>query len=302
MAGESFDLDAGSVDQEVAAILESKQEPSATVEETAEATVEDAVPVAETAETVGESEEAYVPGWMDELSGLMANPNQNIVPQAPPDYPQPPPQYPPQYPNYPPPPPQSVPPQLPQTELDMLLERPRDFIAQVAAQTTAPNTQYMRDMERQVGTLMRTNANQAFNSALSKADGAYRQIFNKDNAFRGNQKVKENVDRLIYSALQRVSDGIAQGQFNAGAALDDPAFFPALLYTAKLRAGSGFASNEPSVPAGATMESVSPPAAQESGTKLDPELQGVADALGPAFERELKQAVASAEKHGDMIW
>lgn len=297
MAGESFDLDAGSVDQEVAAILESEQTPSASVEETAEATVDEAVPATEAVETVEEPAEEYVPGWMDELSGLMANPNQNIVPQGPPNYPQPA-QYPPQYPNYPPPPPQNA----PQNELDMLLERPRDFIAQVAAQATAPNAQYMRDMERQVGTLMRTNANQAFNSALSKADGAYRTVFNKDNAFRGNQKVKENVDKLIYSALQRVSDGIAQGQFNAGAALDDPAFFPALLYTAKLRAGSGFASNEPSVPAGATMESVSPPAAQESGTKLDPELQGVADALGPAFERELKQAVASAEKRGDMIW
>jgi hypothetical protein len=244
----------------------------------------------------------YQPDWLNDLSSLMDNPNQNMIPE--PAYYQPPPApyypQPPQY--YQPPPPPPAPPQMSKGDLDFLLENPREYIAQVASMATSGQQQYVRQMEAQVSRLMDNTAKQTFNQAAQAVADGYKNVLNRDNTFKGNENVRRQVDALLQRAMGSVYQGISRGNFHAGAALKDPAFFPALLYTAKLKAGVGFRGSEAMPPAGATMEYVTSPVQSDAGRPLDPDLQLVADALGPAYAKQLREAVAEADKLGDMIW
>lgn len=293
---ESFDLDAASGD--AAEVATAEAVPTSSMDDSVGGFADDvssateAVPAA--AEATPEPElPMYEPtSWLDSMAGAM-NPT---PPPPPPGYP---PQYPPQPPQYAPPPPQQSP---PQSSLDGLLENPDQYISRIAAQAAAPQQQYINQMEDRVGKLMADSANKAYGSARQSIEEGYRTVLNNDNTFRGNENVRHAIDGMLQRAMWSVQQGIANGNFNAGQALADPTFFPTLLHAAKLKAGVGFQAPGAATPAGANIESVTPPAHQESGTSLDPDLQGVANALGPAFERELKAAVASAEKHGDMVW
>jgi hypothetical protein len=271
---EKVDLDAASV----------TAEPEAPV----------AAPVAEIAQAPD-----IQPDWLNELSSLMDNPNQGMVP--PPQQYYPPPQ---QY--YPPPPQYYQPPQRPpqqnKGDLDFLLESPREYIAQVANMATAGQQQYVQQMEAQVSRLMDNTARQTFGEAAQAVADGYKNVLNRDNTFKGNANVRNQVEYMLQRAMATVQHGISRGNFHAGAALRDPAFFPALLYTAKLKSGVGFRSNEAMQPAGATMEYVAAPVQSDAGRPLDPDLQLVADALGPAYAKQLREAVAEADKLGDMIW
>jgi hypothetical protein len=181
-----------------------------------------------------------------------------------------------------------------------MLENPRQYIAAIASMATQPQQQYISQMENQVRALQQNSAIQAYNKARESIEHGYREILNRDNTFKGNENVRNAVDGMLQRAMMSVQYGIQNGNFNAGAALSDPTFFPAMLYTAKLKCGVGQTASDAMPPAGANMETVSPPAQRSTGPQLDPDLQGVADALGPAFEKELRAALADNEKSGDL--
>ena len=290
---ESFDLGDAPVSTETAEV---------SVDSTPE-TVSETPDTSAVADSPPDNGVNYEPSWLDELSGLMDNPQQQVIPQAPPGYPG---NYPQQYYQQPqqyyqPPQQQQAPPVTPQ-DIDYLLDNPRGYIQSIANQSAEQARAYAANVERQVSQIMRNSAAEAYGNARGTIEKGYREVFNKDNSYRGNENVRRMVDGTLQKMMGSVQQAIASGNFRAAQVFQDPSFFPTLLYAAKMKAGAGFSGQQAARPAGATMEGVTPPVHRESGPRLDSDLQGVADALGPAFEKELKKQLAEAEKRGDLVW
>ena len=152
------------------------------------------------------------PDWLD---GAGAVPEPEPAPQ---------PQYPPQqpYPQAPPPQYAQVPQQAPQTLSDQQIESfvrgPRDFvepiIREIVESQMGPAAMQSQQAAYGVQSFISSQAEASIGNAKRAIGDAYKDVFNQDEAFRGNKELQNRVGASLHGLLEQAAHGARGGNFN----------------------------------------------------------------------------------------
>lgn len=194
------------------------------------------------------------PDWLD---GAGAIPEPEPAPQ---------PQYPPQqpYPQAPPPQYAQVPQQAPQTMSDQQIESfvrdPDTYVnrlvqAQVE-QAMGPTAMQANQAAYGVQSFISSQAEASIGNAKRAIGDAYRDVFNQDEAFRGNKELQNRVGASLQGLLEQAAYGARGGNFNDIALFQSfgPAQARATLAAAKALMGIQGQAVAPMNVAGAVVE------------------------------------------------
>lgn len=151
-----------------------------------------------------------------------------------------------QYPQYVPPPQQPVP-QGP-SPLDLLLERPSEFVDQRMLPIVGPLAGEMIQLRQQFQQMRQERAQMAVAQARSAIEGHYESVFNRDSAF-GNPQVRATAEQAM-AEHHRDAQRRAM-QYNDYSLLEQekhPYFAQAILFLSKLQ--NGYPAGQAPTPVG----------------------------------------------------
>jgi hypothetical protein len=244
------------------------------------------------------------PVWFNEIDQALAMGGVNAPAPAPAPPPQ---QYDPNAGYYQPPP--QAPPQQPQNDprqdIDRLFQDPRAFIAEASRTGMEPiAAQYAGQARMEIERMRHANTTNAMHSVRTGLEKNYSEVLNKDNSFKSNEDVKGLVEGTLRTMSMQAANAAYGGNYAPVRVFENPKFYAAILAGAKAMAGVPDVNPEPAVPRGHAPSRVAPQ--QDTGNarvNLPPDLEEVAREVGSeAYRRELEEAYAEAQKHGDISW
>jgi len=275
----------------------SLDDPIPAAEPTPEPAPETPAPVVEPEPVAEPAPEAVDTSWLDGLGvpepQPQTPPQQQQQPQAPPQ-PYPPPQ--------PPAPVQLPPQQQPQygTDVDAYIDQRARQIAEHAVQANlGPVAMQLQHFQATTNNQMQALAN----TELTRADHVARQAevneLSKDKAYRENEQVRTTVRANVTQWINGAYEMARMGDTSRLAMVHDPNFFQGVLALSKIKCG--YQPNPvggPAQPAGAVVESTTPPKAEKT-IELPPDLEDLAATRGPAYRAKLIKGLQDAEEAGD---
>jgi hypothetical protein len=238
--------------------------------------------------------------WMDNV-GVVDEPAQPQQPQynyqPPQAQPQPPPA---PYPAPAPAPNQPRPDYYNDSEVNRYIDDRAQRIAQeMVQQNIGPVAVQLQHFQRQNMINRRLTADSELNRAKFNSQKTIREDVARDKAYREDKRVREEVDRNLQNWMNwGYQEAMETGNIGKLQALEDPGFFRILLAATKERVGYQAPVAGPATPAGAVLETQTPPV-NEPVVELPPDMQEVANMMGPAFEEKLKRELAVTNKAGD---
>ena len=189
----------------------------------------------------------------------------------------------------------------PDDYLNEFVRDPNGYMSNVARQEAQNIAQQM--MQQGIAPVQQ-QMNAFFNAQVEmQADGAKRSIndmyknFSKDEAFRGNKQVKEQMDRTLSGLYHEARQQAAMGNPRALMMFSQPGFADVALAAVKAQLGvRGGAKGPASVP---HVESTRPSASGRSGQALTPDQEAAAERLGPGGRDRYLKALDELDKYGD---
>lgn len=238
------------------------------------------------------TEQSYEPDWLYEMRDVARGNSQYQQPQQTQQTQQQ------QY--YQPPQQQYQQQRQPVGDLDALLENPRDYIARVMQEGMSQYGAQNQMTQQQLWMIQRANVSTVMNDAERAVQRGYQEVLNRDDSFRGNERVRELVEGTLKQMMSQAEQAAWYGNPGAARAFDNPRFFPALVAAAKIAAGAGDMAQMPAQPAGATAGRVTQ-RVEDSSVELPPDLEEVARVLGPAKRAQLEKEYARSLEIGDFV-
>jgi hypothetical protein len=253
-------------------------------------------PVEETPEPVPVVEEPEVdPAWLEEPSQAPYP----TSPQSQPQYNYPPPQY--------QPPPQNVPqgymapPPPPDAFLEQFLQSPNQVIQsqvqQQLNQFAGPMSSRILEMEAATKKFMEARTNDAVGVAKKSIGDGYKDVLNKDEAFRGNKNVRDRVENALKTMYNEAeAEARYTGNYSKLNSFSNPMLFDMTLIAAKKLAGYKATGSE-GMGFGGGIESANP-ATQSVSQELTADEEAAVARLGKGGRQQYLDAI---KKYGNRI-
>jgi hypothetical protein len=189
----------------------------------------------------------------------------------------------------------------PDDYLNEFVRDPNGYMSNVARQEAQSIAQQM--MQQGIAPVQQ-QMNAFFNAQVEmQADGAKRSIndmyksFSKDEAFRGNKQVKEQMDRTLQGLYYEARQQASMGNPRALMMFSQPGFADVALAAVKAQLGVRGGSSAPaSVP---HVESTTPSAAGQSSRALSPDEEAAVERLGPGGRERYLKSLDELDKFGD---
>jgi len=189
----------------------------------------------------------------------------------------------------------------PDDYLNEFVRDPQGFIDNAATQRAQEIAYQM--LQQGVGPLQ-GQMQQFMNMQIEmQSDGAKRSIndmyktFSKDETFRGNKQVKEQMDRTLQGLYRDAQQQARMGNPRALNMFSQPGFAEVALAAVKAQLGvRGGAVGPASVP---HVESTAPSMAGNAGRSLSPDEEAAIERLGPGGRDRYLKSLEELEKHGD---
>jgi len=186
------------------------------------------------------------------------------------------------------------------TDLDALLENPRDYIARVMQEGMTQYGRQQQTTQQQLWMIQQANVKNSVGSADRAIQRGYQEVLNRDDSFKGNEKVRGLVEGTLRTMRTQAEQQAWYGNPEASRVFDNPKFFPALVAAAKVAAGVSSVSPSPAQPRGATSGRVTQRAEEGGYVELPPDLEEVARTLGDGYRQKLEKEYAASVKRGDV--
>lgn len=176
----------------------------------------------------------------------------------------------------------------PEGTLDKLVtERMMQHLGPMAYQLQ--NTQLMSQQ------FIRAQAQSSIQQARKAIENGYKEVLNKDEAFRGHKGVRTRVESAMKGMYQQAAQAAMQGDPRRLSELSSPVFLKAALYIAKELEGYKPRAAGEYAPAGASVESTRPRKGSTSAPALDPTTEAaIASRLGPEAVERYRRAYAES--------
>ena len=192
-----------------------------------------------------------------------------------------------------------------ETDLDRLVRDTRGTISEIAAQQAqqiASNlmAQQFGPYAQQMQQFIESQTQAKVSSADKAVKKMYDNVFNKDEAFVGNEAVRRKVTETLKNLRSQAVMAARNGNYMALDMFNDPTFAEITLYAAKKVAGINPSASSP-VAAPHTERSAPAAKGKKSyADELDPDtIEGLKKLYGSNWESRYEKARAQEEKYKD---
>jgi len=179
--------------------------------------------------------------------------------------------------------------------------RARQIAEQMLRDHMGPVAYQLSQLNQRQNQFINSQAEASIQNASQAVKRGYEQVLSKDEGFRGNPRLKSEVEGTIKGMWNQAVQSARSGDLRGIAMFHDPNFFPAALAAAKVIAGYQSSASSPAKPAGADVERSRPKARKE-----EHDFSEISDALeaarriGPDYVEKVKQAWLEAEEADDV--
>jgi hypothetical protein len=176
-------------------------------------------------------------------------------------------------------------------------QRAQQIANRMFEEKLGPIAYQLQQMDGRTSQFVQAQADSAVAQAQSNIGNAYKEVFSKDEAFRGNEAVRQQVEETLQGMFNQAAESARQGYPQQLMMFQHPAFYNTFLAAAKAYAGYQPPAVEPLAPAGAVTETGTPKA-EETPIELSSDLEDVAREYGLDREK-IKKGLKESKERGD---
>lgn len=163
----------------------------------------------------------------------------------------------------------------------------------IVAQMVGPMAYQVQATQQASQQFIRAQAQSAIQQTRKAIEGGYKEVLNKDEAFRGHKGVRARVENAMKGMYQEAAQAAARGDMSRLQQLSSPLMMESMLFMAKRLEGYPSKPTGEFSPRGASVESTKSKSKTKS-VQIDADTESaIRDRLGSEYLERYRQALAS---------